>query len=336
MEKLVAVLLCLIMLMSLFSCDIENSNDNKDNDITSNTDSNTSSEETDTTPIQKTQSEIAMEMYEQAIKGEIYVVDEQFGEISLNDCRFLTNNVTVGECKFINKAILDMDGDGINEYVIQAQDEADHIVLHYYDGKVYSYSFGVTEFRHLNTNGTFYWFSNSNYWVGGLSRLVFNGSSISIEKMYEVNIYEDEDKDAYYIEGKPVTREEFGEQYDYYKYYSTDCIVRKSFSPLEIDCSYPVSSERALEIASEYWEISDWDYDCATGKTIADRIVLSSKPNDENGYYRIIWKLEYYWHAYPCWEGQTPGYTSIYKEVTVDAYTGKCRTYTEPMPEGKG
>ena len=41
MKKIVAAVLCLIMLMSLFSCNIENSNDNKDNAITSNTDSNT-------------------------------------------------------------------------------------------------------------------------------------------------------------------------------------------------------------------------------------------------------------------------------------------------------
>jgi len=333
MKKYIAFLLCLIMILSLISC---NFNDDKD-DLSSNengglSDVDDGSTNDDNVTPSVSEAEKAMQAYEAAIKGEIYVVDEQFGEISLNDCRFLTNNVTVGECKFINKAILDMDGDGINEYVIQAQDEADHIVLHYYDGKVYSYSFGVTEFRHLNTNGTFYWLSNSNYWVGGLSRLVFNGSSISIEKMYEVNIYEDEDKDAYYIEGKPVTREEFGEQYDYYKYYSTDCIVRKSFSPLEIDCSYPISSERALEIASEYWEISDWYYERAMGTTIADRIVLSSKPSDENGYYIIRWKIEHYWHAYPCWEGRTPGTTYIHKEIIVDAFTGECRN----IFDGKG
>ena len=41
MKKIIAAALCLIMLMSLFSCNIENSNDNKDNDIISNTDSNT-------------------------------------------------------------------------------------------------------------------------------------------------------------------------------------------------------------------------------------------------------------------------------------------------------
>ena len=336
MKKYIALLLCLLMILSLFSC---KSNETQDDlSSTPNSDSSDVNEDStnDDSITPPSEAEIAMEMYEAAISDKICVIDEHLGEIKLKDCRFPSDNLRLDECEILNKAILDMDGDGINEYVIQSGDEADHIVLHYYDGKVYSYSFGVTEFRHLNTNGTFYWFSNSNYWVGGLSRLVFNDSSISIEKMYEVNIYEDEDKDAYYIEGKPVTREEFGEQYDYYKYYSTDCIVRKSFSPLEIDCSYPISSERALEIASEYWGVSDWDYDCAMGTTVADRIVLSSKPSDENGYYRIIWKWEYYWHAYPCWEGQTPSTTYIYEEVIVDAFTGECREYIEPMPDGKG
>ena len=156
MKNIVAAALCLIMLMSLFSCNIENSNDNKDNDITSNTDSNTSSEETDTTPIQKTQSEIAMQMYEAAIKDEICVVDEHSGEIKLKDCRFPSNNLRLGECEILSKAILDMDGDGINEYIIQSEAK-DHIVLHYYDGKVYSYCFDSMNFFNLNTDGSFYW-----------------------------------------------------------------------------------------------------------------------------------------------------------------------------------
>ena len=332
MKKYIAFLLCLIMILSLISCDINNNQD----DLSSNENGGLSDLNNDsinnniTSP---SEAEIAMEMYEAAIKGEIYVVDEQFGEISLNDCRFLTNNVTVGECEILNSAILDMDGDGINEYVIQSGDEADHIVLRYYEGKIYSYSFGITEFRHLNTNGTYFWSFRENNWVCGLNRLVFNGSLISIEKMYEVNLDYD---NTYYIEGKQVTYEEFRDQYDYYKYYSADPIVRKSFSPLEIDCPYPISSERALEIASGYWGVSDWDYDRAMGTTTAERIVLSSKPSDENRYYRIIWKWEDYWHAYPCWEGQTPITTYIRKEVMVDAFTGECREHTEPMPDGKG
>ena len=334
MKKYIALLLCLIMILSLVSCDFNNDQD----DLSSSengglSDVNDDSTNDDNITPSVSENEKAMRMYEAAIKGEIYVVDEQLGEISLKDCRFLTNNVTVGECEILNNAILDMDGDGINEYVIQSGDEADHIVLRYYEGKIYSYSFGITEFRHLNTNGTYFWSFGENNMVCGLNRLVFNGSSISIEKMYEVNIDYD---NTYYIEGKQVTYEEFRDQYDYYKYYSADCILRKSFSPLEIDCPYPISSERALEIASGYWGVSDWDYDRAMGRTTADRIVLSSKPSDENGYYRIIWKWEDYWHAYPCWEGQTPVNTRIYKEVTVDAFTGECREYTEPMPDGKG
>ena len=334
MKKYLALLLCLIMILSMVSCDFNNDQDDlssSENGGLSNVDNGSTNDDNVTPSV--SEAEKAMRMYEAAIKGEIYVVDEQLGEISLKDCRFLTNNVTVGECEILNNAILDMDGDGINEYVIQSGDEADHIVLRYYEGKIYSYSFGITEFRHLNTNGTYFWSFGENNMVCGLNRLVFNGSSISIEKMYEVNIDYD---NTYYIEGKQVTYEEFRDQYDYYKYYSADCILRKSFSPLEIDCPYPISSERALEIASGYWGVSDWDYDRAMGRTTADRIVLSSKPSDENGYYRIIWKWEDYWHAYPCWEGQTPVNTRIYKEVTVDAFTGECREYTEPMPDGKG
>ena len=128
MKKYIAFLLCLIMILSLISCDFNNDQDDlssKENDNSSEVNDGISNDDNVTPSV--SEAEKAMRMYEAAIKGEIYVVDEQFGEISLNDCRFLTNNVTVGECKFINKAILDMDGDGINEYVIQAQDEADRL-----------------------------------------------------------------------------------------------------------------------------------------------------------------------------------------------------------------
>ena len=105
MKKLVAVLLCLMMLLSLFSCDIENSNDNKDNDITSNTDSNTLSEETDTTPIQKTQSEIAMEVYESVLKNEIKVYETDIQEYNyLANCKTPYNRIPLADCEQLKYA----------------------------------------------------------------------------------------------------------------------------------------------------------------------------------------------------------------------------------------
>ena len=230
MKKYIAFLLCLIMIILRVSGETKKDNEDKDD---SSLNQNTNFEPSDSldgdntndnssTPV--SEAEKAMNLYEAALNNEICVFDEQLGEISIKDCRFLNNNVTVGECERINKAILDMDGDGINEYVLQSADESDHIVLHYYDENIYSYSFGNTDFRHLNTNGTFYWskFPNGSYtanWICGLNRLVFDGSSVSIQEIYKMNMTEDEylENDEYCIEGKQVTYHEFIEHYQNYQ-----------------------------------------------------------------------------------------------------------------------
>ncbi len=131
MKKSIAWLLVLLALISLFSCNHAGGELPKADD-----------------------GEIAMDMYDAALKGEICVYDESLHEVKLEDCRFPSNNLRLGECEILTKAILDMDQDGIREYVIQSEAN-DHIVLHYYDGKVYSYCFDSSDFYNLNTNGSF-------------------------------------------------------------------------------------------------------------------------------------------------------------------------------------
>ena len=175
MKKYIAFLLCLMMVLSLVSC-----KSNEDQDTLSQNENNDTAPsglvESDNTSTQISDAEKAMKMYEAAINDEICVIDEHLGEIKLKDCRFPSNNLRLGECEILNKAILDMDGDGINEYVIQSPDK-DHIVLHYYDGKVYSYGFDNRSFHNLNTDGSFYWREHygSENWTRGLNQIAFDG-----------------------------------------------------------------------------------------------------------------------------------------------------------------
>ena len=145
MKKYIAFLLCLMMILSLFSC---NSKENQPTPL--------QNENTNDTSTQISEAAKAMGMYEAAIKGEICVFDEHLGEVKLKACRFPSDNLRLDECEILSKAILDMDEDGINEYVIQSPDK-DHIILHYHDGKVYSYCFDSSNFYNLNTDGSFYW-----------------------------------------------------------------------------------------------------------------------------------------------------------------------------------
>ena len=145
MKKYITFLLCLIIILLMCSCKA-----NEDKDAISQNDS------TNKVPTQISDAQKAMQMYEAAIKGEICVLDKDFGEIKLQDCRFPNSNLRLGECEILYKAIFDMDGDCINEYVIQSETK-DHIVLRYYNGNVYSYCFENKDFFNLCTDGSYYW-----------------------------------------------------------------------------------------------------------------------------------------------------------------------------------
>ena len=331
MKKLTAVLLGLITVLSLSACNgsgdlsdtgtqasttqttTENNNSNNDTDSDTDIDSNN-------------EAEIAMELYEAAIKGEICVFDAFLGEVKLEDCRFLSNNLRFGECEILSKAILDMDGDGINEYVIQSE-EKDHIVLHYYNDKVYSYCFDRSNFYNLNTDGSFYWADNwpddvhGKIWVRGLNQITFNGSSLNIKEIYRIkhispldyyNNYE------IYVDGKQITSREFSD------YHNSGTVV--IFSPLDISCEYPISSEKAYELASDHWGFESGMDEGAAGTRIVNKIVISEKPNNDTLSYHICWQMEGYTNqVIDGWYSQPPYSVVPYKELIVDAITGECR-----------
>ena len=323
MKKLVAFLLCLMMILSLFSCmSNENQNDLSSNENTSLSDVNDDSTDDDDTTLQLSKAETAMEMYEAAIKGELCVFDELLGEVKLEDCRFTSNNLRLGECEILGKAILDMDGDGINEYVIQSE-EKDHIVLHYFNGKVYSYCFGRSNFYNLKTDGSFYWSDSyeSENWSHGLNQISFNGSSLSIKEIYRIkhisplDFYENLE---FYVDGKQITRGDF---LDYHK--SGTVVI---FSPLDISCEYPISSEKAYELASNYWEFKSGMSEGAAGTLIVNKIVILEKPNSDTLSYRICWQMEGYRNHVPdSAYSLSPKSIIPYKQLLVNAFTGEVR-----------
>ena len=248
MKKFVAVLLCLMMLLSLFSCDIENSNDNKDNDITSNTDSNTLSEETDTTPIQKTQSEIAMEVYESVLKNEIKVYETDIQEYSyLANCKTPYNRIPLADCEQLKYAYTDMDNDSINELVI---DCGDTLLLRYYEGTVCLYSFTFRSLYYLNTDGSYSWNYTGQDFEYGEKQIYFEGAELKAKELYRI-VNDGEPNAEYYVEGKPVTQEELQ------KYIKDNPKNQLVFLPLEVSWQNKISQSEAIELAEKYWESFD-------------------------------------------------------------------------------
>ena len=324
MKKYIAFLLCLMMILSLFSC---NSKENQPAPL--------QNENTNNTSTQISEAEKAMGMYEAAIKGEICVFDEHLGEVKLKACRFPSDNLRLDECEILSKAILDMDEDGINEYVIQSPDK-DHIILHYHDGNVYSYCFDSSNFYNLNTDGSFYWSDSyeSTNCTRGYNQIAFEGSSLNIEEIYRIKQTSPYDygdgTHEYYGGGKRITREEFS------NYYGYSAKKQAIFSPLEISCEYPISSEKAFEIASNYWGFKSGMEDGAAGTLYVSKIVILEKPNSDTHIYRIGWQAEgYTTHVIDSCYAQPPQSVTIHKELFVDAITGECREYIDITPDDK-
>ena len=327
MKKYIAFLLGLLIILSLFSCE---SNKDQDDLLLDNNsgslDIDDSTNDDNVTP-PPTEADIAMERYAAAINNEICVVDEHLGDIKLKDCRFLSDNLRIEECEILNKVILDMDSDGINEYVIQSPTK-DHIVLHYYNGKVYSYSFDNSNFYNLNTDGSFYWIDSyeTTNCTRGLNQIEFDGSSLRIKEIYKIkqtSIY-DYLACEYYVDGKQITSADFSNS-DIHKHK-----IGVTFTPLDISCDYPITSEKAYELASNYWEIENGMNEGAAGSRILYTIVILEKPDSDTPSYRICLQTEEYRNHVPdWWYSLPPVNVKLDKEIYVDAITGECREYVE-------
>ena len=276
-----------------------------------------------------TEAEIAMEMYEAAIKGEICIFDEVLGEVKLKDCTFKSNNLKLDSYETLSKSILDIDGDGINEYVIQSP-QRDHIILHYFDGKIYSYSFDFKNLFRLNTDGTFYWyFTESNLPTVGLSQVTFDDSSIVIKEIYRLkDIWEHAEE--YYLYGNQVTREEYTD------YYHNNSKRWAQFTPFEFSPQYPINAETAWNIANDYLGKPDGEQDVAAGTTVVYKVVLTQKPTVDSENYRIVLHEYHFSHWLDGWQANEPKPTYVLEELVVNAITGACREYEEPIPDGKG
>ena len=119
MKKLVAFLLCLIMILSLFSCmSNENQNDLSSNENTSLSDVNDDSTDDDNTTLQLSKAETAMKMYEAVLENEIKVYEIDTQEYNyLADCRTPYESILLRDCGNLRYAHTDIDGDSTEEVI---------------------------------------------------------------------------------------------------------------------------------------------------------------------------------------------------------------------------
>ena len=178
------------------------------------------------------QAEIAMEMYEAALKNEIKVYETDIEEYNhLKDCKTPYNRIPLCELESLRYVYMDVDGDSINELVI---DCGDTLILRYYEGTVYIYSFIFRNLYYLNTDGSYSWSHTGTDFEYGENQIYFEGADLKTRELWR--IVNDGEPDAeYYIGDRQVTQEEI------LKYFEDDSKSKVEFSPLEMPWQNKIS-----------------------------------------------------------------------------------------------
>ena len=349
MKKYIAFLLCLIMLLSSCNSDKENNTASSNNDTTDKeqnsaqssdntaTDNNAATDNNTTTnnntpldePLFKRSEEhyIAMEAYAAVIKGETCAIDERLGEINLKDYHFPSNDTRLEECRLLEKAVLDVDGDGIGEFVIKSPDQ-EYIILRYYNGKVYSYCLNSCDYYKFNTDGTFYWAisPDTSAMECGLSKITFDGDSLNVRSLYSLK---DPMLCKYFVDGKAVTAKEYHNYRDGFRAGAMD------FSYLDLTPLYPINAEQAWNLANDYWDNQDGSRDAGAGSFWVNNIVLIEAPSSDTDYYRVSLQQERYSRAQEGYECMPTNFVKEKDQILVNAFTGEITTPEEIAANGK-
>lgn len=319
MRKFMSVLLCSFMLLTLFSCKM--TDDEHDSSLSGKTNSESPDETDDTgnenNDIVLSQAEKAMEMYESVLKNEVKVYETDIEEYSyLKDCKTPYDRIPLTDCEQLKYAYTDIDNDGINELVL---DCGDTLILRYYEGTVYVYSFTFRNMYYLHTDGSYAWNHTGENFEYGESRIYFEGAELKTKKLYRV-VNDGEPNAEYYIEGGRVSQEEIQ------KYIGDKPKAKVEFLPLEVSWQKKITCEEALQIASEYWGVEDGFTDYGAGSMWIHRIIILDPPSSTGGYYHIGLQIDHY--------GRDQNdlrvlLESSMKHLFVGSVTGECQDYEQ-------
>ena len=268
-----------------------------------------------------TESEIAMGMYEAVLRNECMVYETDIEEYNyLGDCKTPYNRIPLSDCERLKYAYTDMDNNGVNELVI---DCGDTLILRYYEGTVYAYSFTFRNLYYLNTDGSYSWNHTGENFEYGEEQIYFEGAELKTRELYRI-VNDGEPNAEYYVEGKQVTQEELQ------KYIKDNPKTKIEFSEFDLT----LSEEEAWRLANEYWDNQDGRKESAAGTVFTARIVLIDTPNPETNCYRFAFQVEWASNIRDDEEGDVPYHINLHDEILVNAFTGEI-TPSSYTPGGK-
>jgi hypothetical protein len=139
--------------------------------------------------------------------------------------------------------IVDMDGDGLKEVVLECTPGTSQ-VLHYEDGEVYSYQFGIRAMKRIHINGIY------DASGGAASNYYFRLTNLNKDGYTEEMIAKMKD-DYYEVEGEEANSEEF---FDYVKSIESVELAERMESEQEIALMKRIPVENMIENEPGYQE----------------------------------------------------------------------------------
>jgi hypothetical protein len=308
MKKTLAFIICLLMCVSLFSC--EKKTDKKDeqsvqttyaNNENSASKNNGANKAPSATKPKSSSKEHVMKAYEEVLNHERTLKyplhnSQGFDEI------YIKNIYNFGQYNNATQAIIDMDKDGIDEMIVVNNEKK--VILHYENDIVYGFDFSYNAMQTLYTDGSFSWShyrNNTNEY--GVSRISFVNGRLKFQELYR-----NENYDKFYVGGVEVTSD------DYYEYIGKNPKTAIEFTPIDMSA---LNEGKAIELASKHWNIENGSFDKETGY----RYRFDAYRDGEKYHVCLYWFVD-------------NTYYENLKCVTVDISTGEISKSTEMHAKG--
>ena len=326
MKKYITFLLCLIMLLSLVSCN--ETNDELDAQLSDDAENTTVQETPENTTVQETpentivpdnkedsvidtvQNEQARQAYGMALRNEIKIYYPILDSMTPAETYF-EGIYVVEKGNPTRQTLIDMDKDGIKELIL-AYDGV-FILLHFENDIVYATDFHLSSMETIYTDGSFSW-SHTDDIFGyecGISRVSFVNGRKKVEELCRT-----EGDSKFFISGIQVTKKQYN---DYLNKSERTPIAFTAFDITAFDTAFLYNNEwKAIKLASEYWGIKDGDFD---PQGLRYRIICKRKIDErwyEVSLYRFVYN-SYYEHL---------------EIATVDIETKEIKVTS--YPDGKG
>ena len=294
MKKYIAFLLCLIMLLSLVSCNETNDeldaqlSDDAENTTVQETSKNTIvSDNKEDSVIDTVQNRQARQAYGMALRNEIKIYYPILDSMTPAETYF-ERICGVKKGNPTRQALIDMDKDGIQELILAY--EYFYILLHFENGMVYGTDFDLNSMETIYTDGSFAW-SHTDDIFGyecGISRFSLVNGIIKVEELCRA-----EENSKFFISGIQITKKQYD---DYLNKRERTPIAFTAFDITAFDTTFLDNNElKAIKLASEYWGIKDGDFD---PKGLRYRIICKRKIDEkwyEVSLYRFVYN-SYYEH----------------------------------------